>query len=98
MNKPIDLEAARQLADDLSKQLDEIDTGGPRLEQMRAEVQSLREMLGASAPASEEPHSWLAERMRSLESLYEHAAVELKADGLKAGEYVAEIGRILGVR
>ena len=95
--QPPDLDAARRLADDLSKKLGEMQAGGPRLAELRAEVEELRNAL--RAPSGEgEAHSWIAERMRALESLYEHAAVELKADGFKAGEYVAEIGRILGVR
>ena len=43
-------------------------------------------------------HFWITDRLRSMEVIFERAAVELLVDGIKAGGYIAEIGRILGVR
>lgn len=89
-----DLDAARKLVDDLSRQLAETGKGGTKVEELRAEVKSLSEIL--NKPESE--HSWIADRLAAVEDVFEHAAVELLADGIKAGQYIAEIGRILGVR
>jgi predicted nuclease with TOPRIM domain len=93
-DKNLDLEAARKLVDDLTRQLAEAGKGGAKIEELRAEVKSLHEIL--NKPETE--HSWIADRLTAIEDVFEHAAVELLADGIKAGQYLAEIGRILGVR
>lgn len=93
-NQPLDLDAARRLADDLSKKLAEIQGNGPKVQALRAEVEALRDILGRS----NSEHSWIADRLKAVEAVFERAAVELLADGIKVGGYIAEIGRILGVR
>ena len=93
-NKELDVEAARKLVDDLSRQLAEAENSGQKLNELRAEVETLRDIL--SGPNAQ--HSWIAERLAAIERVFEHAAVELLADGIKAGAYLAEIGRILGAR
>ena len=93
-DKNPDLDAARKLVDDLSRQLADAAAGGPKSERLRAEVKSLSDIL--NKPDTE--HSWIADRLAAIEDVFEHAAVELLADGIKAGQYIAELGRILGVR
>lgn len=93
-NTPLDIDAAKRLADDVSKKLADIQGNGPKVQELRAEVEQLRGMLGKA----ESEHSWIADRLKSVESTFEHAATELLADGIKVGAWVAEIGRILGVR
>ena len=61
---------------------------------MRDEVDSLRDIL--NGPNAQ--HFWITDRLKSMEVIFERAAVELLADGIKAGAYLSEIGRILGVR
>ena len=90
----LDVEAARRLVDDLSRQLNQADKNGPKLDELRAEVETLRDIL--NGPNAQ--HSWIADRLAAIERVFEHAAVELLADGIKASLYLAEIGRILGVR
>jgi hypothetical protein len=90
----LDVEAARKLVDDLSRQLADAETTGPKLDELRAEVQTLKDIL--NGPNAQ--HSWIADRLTAIERVFEHAAVELLADGIKASQYLAEIGRILGVR
>lgn len=95
MNKDdLDLDTARKLVDDLSRQLADASAEGPKLDQLRAEVESLREIL--SGPNAQ--HSWVHERFLAIERVFEHAATELLADGIKVGQYIAEIGRMLGIR
>ncbi len=90
----LDVEAARKLVDALSRQLKDAETNGPKLSELRAEVETLKDIL--NGPNAQ--HSWIADRLSSIERAFEHAAVELLADGIKAGQYIAEIGRILGAR
>jgi len=90
----IDVEAAKRLAEDLSRTLAQAGSNGEKLRELREEVDSLRDILNGSNAQ----HFWIIDRLRAIEALFERAAVELLADGIKAGNYVAEIGRILGVR
>jgi len=90
----IDVEAAKRLAEDLSRTLAQAGSDSDKLRELREEVDSLRDIL--NGPNSQ--HFWIIDRLRSIESMFERAAVELLADGIKAGNYLAEIGRILGVR
>lgn len=90
----IDVEAAKRLTEELSKTLSEVDGNSDKLRELRAEVDSLREVLNGP----ETQHFWITDRLRAIEAIFERAAVELLADGIKAGNTLAEIGRILGVR
>ncbi|MBM3347006.1 MAG: hypothetical protein FJY55_11015 [Betaproteobacteria bacterium] len=92
--RDLDVEAARKLVDDLSRQLADAEKNGPKLDELRAEVETLKDIL--SGPNAQ--HSWIADRLAAIERVFEHAAVELLADGIKASQYLAEIGRILGAR
>lgn len=95
MSEPkIDYEAAKRLAEDLSAKLANSQSDGDQLRALRDEVDSLRDIL--NGPNAQ--HFWVTDRLRSMEAIFERAAVELLADGIKAGNYIAEIGRILGVR
>ena len=95
MSEPeIDLDAAKLLVEDLSRKLAEAGGDGDKFRELREEVDSLRDIL--NGPNAQ--HFWITDRLRSMETIFERAAVELLADGIKAGSYLAEIGRILGVR
>ncbi len=91
---PIDIEAAKRLADDLSRTLAQTGSDSDKMRELREEVDSLRDIL--NGPNAQ--HFWITDRLRAIETIFERAAVELLADGIKAGSYLAEIGRILGVR
>lgn len=95
MSEPkIDMEAAKLLAEDLSRKLAQAGSDGEHLRELREEVDSLRNILNGP----EVQHYWITDRLRSIEVIFERAAVELLADGIKVGNYISEIGRILGVR
>jgi hypothetical protein len=85
-----DIDAARRLVDDLSLKLAQLE-GGPRLDELRAEVESLRDVLAVG-----QAHA-IGARVKGLESALERAGTEVKADGMRLGALLAEIGRILGI-
>ena len=90
----VDIEAAKLLAEDLSRKLAQAGGDSEQVRALRDEVDSLRDIL--NGPNAQ--HFWITDRLRSMEVIFERAAVELLVDGIKAGGYIAEIGRILGVR
>ena len=90
----IDIEAAKRRTEDLSRTLAQAGSDSDKLRELREEVDSLRDIL--NGPNAQ--HFWITDRLRAIEAIFERAAVELLADGIKAGNYVAEMGRILGVR
>ncbi len=92
--KPVDLDAARQLTEDLSKKLADSSMDAEKLRALREEVDALRDIL--NGPNAQ--HFWIEDRLKGMEAVFERAAVELLADGIKVSNYVTEIGRILGVR
>ena len=93
-NENLDVDAVKRLVDDMSEKLAVLPGDSSKLGELRAELSKLRDIVHAS----EAQHSWIADRLKSVENIFEHAATELLADGVKVGAYVAEIGRILGVR
>jgi hypothetical protein len=98
MATPSDIEAARRLADDLAKNLAQIEGDGPKLEELRAEVEALRKLLGQEPSSQGQPHLHTHDRLQGVETAFERASVEVRADGIRVSEYLAEIGRILGIR
>ena len=90
----IDLEKAKELAEELSSTLSEVRSNDIKLLELREEVDALRDVL--NGPNAQ--HFWVTGKLKKIEAAFERAAVELLADGIKAGEYIAEIGRIIGAR
>lgn len=90
----IDLERAKELAEDMSSTLAEVRGNDVKLLELREEVDALRDVL--NGPNAQ--HFWVTDKLKRIEAAFERAAVELLADGIKAGGYIAEIGRIIGVR
>ncbi|HXC39499.1 MAG TPA: hypothetical protein VN667_11195 [Burkholderiales bacterium] len=88
-----DIEAARRLADDLAKNLAQVEGDGPKLQELRTEVESLRKLLSQG-----QPHSATADRLKGIETAFERASAEVVTDSFTLGNYLAEIGRILGIR
>jgi hypothetical protein len=89
----LDIEAARKLAAEISASLDALPAGDARHAELRAEVTKLRSMLAGADTAPPE----LESSMRSVHSSLDRAAAELRADGVRAGLFLQELGRILGL-
>lgn len=92
-NGKLDIDAARRLVEDISKNLATLPKDSAKHVELRSEVEELKAMLGqadAHPPVIED-------KMRSVHSLFGRATSELQADGIRAGIFLREIGRMLGL-
>ena len=93
--KPIDLDAAARLVDMLERDLAQARQGHgevEHVERLRADVEQLRTAL-ASAPAHEEVHAGL----HALRDTLHAVSDEVQLDAFRVGDYIARIGRLLGL-
>lgn len=89
--RTVDVDEAARLVDALERDLAQLERGGGDLEPLRADVEQLRAALAATA--HDDVHGGLAGLREKL-----HAATdELLTDAIKTGDYVARIGRLLGL-
>jgi hypothetical protein len=89
----VDLGEVTRLVDALERDLDKVADDASGVETLRGEVQQLRAALGSAQPASGEVHSGL----ENVRDLLHRAGDELFDDAVKVGDYVARIGRMLGL-
>lgn len=88
-----DIHAAKRLAEEISENLAAVPKDNAKHAELRAEVEELKAMLSDA-----EAHSHVVEgKMRSVYTLFDRAAAELQADGIRAGVFLREIGRMLGL-
>jgi len=88
-----DIDRAKHLVEEISANLSALPEDGAKYAQLRAEVEDLKRMLGGA-----DVHVPLVEdRMKSVHGLFDRAAVELRADGVRVGIFLREIGRMLGL-
>jgi hypothetical protein len=63
------------------------------LQRLRDEVQTLKNVLNSPVRRSH----WVAEGLHGIRDAVDDALDAAVAQGLKGGQYIAEIGRILGL-
>ena len=89
----LDLGRAKRLVEEISENLAALPQDSANYAQLRAEVEDLKAMLDHT-----DTHLPLIEdRMKSVHGLFDRAAVELRADGIRVGIFLREIGRMLGL-
>ena len=89
----LDIGRAKVLVEEISENLAALPQDSAKYAQLRAEVEDLKAMLGST-----DAHLPLIEdRMKSVHSSFDRAAVELRADGIRVGIFLREIGRMLGL-
>ena len=94
MPKPeFDIDAARRLVEAISADLAALPPESTRHAQLRAEVGQLKAMLGDAGA----PPPAVEAGMRSVHSLVDRASAELQRDGVKAGMFLQDLGRMLGL-
>src|SRR5437867_12775356 len=91
--KKIDLEKVAQLIDALERDLAKVRSGSRGMQLLRDEVETLKNVLNSPIRR----HHWVREALQDMKRSIEDGLDAAKAEGLKAGQYLAEIGRILGM-
>ena len=92
-NSEFDIERAKLLIGEISAHLAELPADSAPYAELRAEVDALKAMLeGPDAHPSA-----VEDGMRTVHGLFDRAAAELRADGVRAGIFMREIGRMLGL-
>jgi hypothetical protein len=89
----VNLDEVSQLVEQLERDLAKARAGDASVETLRAEVEQLRRLLDAGAPAHEELHQGLHGVRAQLDDLGD----DLKSGALAGGDYLARIGRMLGL-
>ena len=89
----VDLDEATQLVRALEQDLRKVSGDSADIQRLRDEVARLKLML--DSPARE--HHDVKQGLHSIRDAFERALDEAVADGMKGSQYVAEIGRILGM-
>jgi len=90
--RTVDLEETARLIDALEQDLAQLKSGQGDFDHLRADVEQLRAAL-ASAQSQDEVHGGLAGLREKLHA----ASDELLTDAIRAGDYIARIGRLLGM-
>jgi hypothetical protein len=89
----VDLAAAAKLVDALEQDLHKLGGDSPDIQRLRDEVQTLKSVL--TAPIRR--HHWVRDGLHGIREAFDSAFDAALAEGLKGSQYVAEIGRILGM-
>jgi hypothetical protein len=93
MESKFDIDRAKLLIDEISGNLAALPADTARYAELRAEVDALKAIL--DRPGA--PPALIKDRMKSVHDLFDRAAAELRADGIRASMFLKEIGRMLGL-
>jgi predicted nuclease with TOPRIM domain len=91
--QPVNLDEAQKLVDALERDLAKVRAGAGDVETLRSEVEALRGVLSAEAPE----HEHVRERLHGVKAGLENVGETLYEDAVKLGDYLARIGRMLGL-
>jgi hypothetical protein len=89
----INLDEAAKLVAALERDLQKISGDSRDIQRLRDEVETLKNVLNSPV---RRPH-WVTEGLHGVRDGFERVKDEVVADGVKGGQYIAEIGRILGL-
>ncbi len=89
----VDLEAAANLIAALEQDLKTVRGDSRDIQRLRDEVETLKNVLNSPVRR----HHWVKEGLHSIREVFDNALDTAVAKGLKGSQYVAEIGRILGM-
>src|SRR5262245_7556411 len=91
--EPVNLDDGQRLVDALERDLAKVRAGTAGVESLREEIEALRGALRAPEPREEH----VRERLDGIRSTLEAVGETLYEDAVKLGDYLARIGRMLGL-
>jgi hypothetical protein len=89
----VDLSEVHRLIEALERDLEKVPNDSSSVQRLRDEVQTLKNVLGSPVRR----HHWVRDGLHGIREAFDSAWDTAVADSLKASQYVAEIGRILGM-
>ena len=89
----VDLDEVARLVAKLERDLERVQGDSAAVQRLRDEVETLRNVLGSPVRRQH----WVRDALHGIRDAFDHAVDTAVADTLKASQYVAEIGRILGM-
>lgn len=89
----INFDEVSKLVHALERDLASVRTGSRDVQLLRDEVETLKNVLNSPVRR----HHWVREGLHAVREAFEEGLETVAADGVKAGQYIAEIGRILGM-
>jgi hypothetical protein len=89
----IDLEEVEKLVEALEQDLKKVRSGSRDVQLLRDEVETLKNVL--QSPVRR--HDWVRDGLHGVRGAFENALDKVIAEGLRGSQYIAEIGRILGL-
>lgn len=89
----VNLDEVAALVEQLERDLARARQGGASVDTLRAEVEQLRAALAADEPSAGE----VSQGLRSVRSLLHDVGDELKSEAMTGSDYLARIGRLLGL-
>jgi cell division septum initiation protein DivIVA len=90
----IDLKEVAELISALERDLAKVSTGSADVQALRDEVETLRNVL--NSPQARK--SRVRDALHGIRAAMEHAAETVAGEAIRDWPYLAEIGRILGMR
>jgi hypothetical protein len=92
-HQEVNLEAAAKLIAALEQDLKKLSGDSGDIQRLRDEVETLKNVLNSPV---RRPH-WVRDGLHSIREALRNAMDRAVAEGLKDSQYIAEIGRILGM-
>jgi cell division septum initiation protein DivIVA len=92
-SQEINLDEVAKLVDALERDLAQVRSGSEDVQRLRDEVETLKNVL--SSPIRR--HHWVSDSLHGIRSVFDEAMDNAVARSLKTSQYLAEIGRILGL-
>lgn len=89
----IDFEEVTRLIHALEQDLAKVRSGSSDVQLLRDEIETLKNVLNSPIRR----HHWVREGLQGMRRAIENGLDTVVADGFKASQYIAEIGRILGL-
>jgi hypothetical protein len=88
----IDLEEVARLIAALEQDLAKVSSGSKDIQELRDEVEALRQILHSGSE-----QTGVAQQLHTLKAKFERTRTPLLLEAIREGQYIAIIGRILGL-